>query len=110
MVLYLALFNYVGNGHGTHVASTIAGKLFGVAKKAQIHAVKVLNTDGSGTISDVVGGIEYVMKEHQRLSKVEKNRKTVLNMSLGGGRSAVMDQAVKMASKAGVHVVRIDYY
>lgn len=43
-----------GNGHGTHVAGTVAGKTFGVAKKAKIVAVKVLRSNGSGTMSDVV--------------------------------------------------------
>jgi cerevisin len=72
-----------GNGHGTHVAGTIAGKTFGVAKKANIVAVKVLRTSGSGTMSDVLRGIEWAAIEH--VSAYRRNNKTqsVANMSLG---------------------------
>jgi cerevisin len=46
--------NVDGNGHGTHVAATISGKTFGVAKSARVHAVKVLRSDGTGSLSDVI--------------------------------------------------------
>src|ERR1700755_2385874 len=53
-----------GNGHGTHCSGTIAGKKYGVAKKAHIIAVKVLKSNGSGTMSDVVKGVEYAANAH----------------------------------------------
>ena len=49
-----------GNGHGTHVAATVAGSSFGVAKKAKIVAVRVLDNSGSGTTSQVIAGIDWV--------------------------------------------------
>ncbi|KAI8817607.1 peptidase S8/S53 domain-containing protein [Fimicolochytrium jonesii] len=87
-----------GNGHGTHVAGTIGSKTFGVAKKVSLIAVKVLDARGSGTTSDVIAGIEYVTKEAPK-----RGRKSVANMSLGGGASTALDRAVQGAIKAGVN-------
>ncbi|KAJ3017456.1 UNVERIFIED_CONTAM: serine protease [Siphonaria sp. JEL0065] len=86
-----------GNGHGTHVAGTVAGTTFGVAKKANIIAVKVLNGQGSGTNSDVIAGIEWVGTEAPKTG-----RKSVANMSLGGGASAALDAAVRAVINNGV--------
>lgn len=86
------------NGHGTHVAGTIAGDSYGVAKQASIFGVKVLNRYGSGQWSDVVAGIEYVAKNGRK-------NKSVLNMSLGGGKTQSVDDAVKAAKAAGVTVI-----
>ncbi|MGW6568097.1 S8 family peptidase [Streptomyces sp. NPDC054975] len=83
-----------GNGHGTHVAGTIAGAAHGVAKKAKIVAVRVLDDNGSGTTEQVVAGIDWVTKNHQGPS--------VANMSLGGGADPALDEAVKKAIAAGV--------
>jgi cerevisin len=95
-----------GNGHGTHCAGTIAGKTFGVAKKANIIAVKVLDAGGGGTVSDVIKGIEWVVHHHKtkRLQYGGPVR-SVVSMSLGGGKSKVMDAAVNQAVHAGVHVI-----
>nr|WOG36211.1 uncharacterized protein [Candida metapsilosis] len=94
-----------GNGHGTHCAGTIASKDYGVAKKAEVVAVKVLRSNGSGSMSDVVKGIEYAAKSHQ--DAVKKGKKgfkgSTANMSLGGGRSQALDLAVNAAVKAGLH-------
>ncbi|KAH0562403.1 hypothetical protein GP486_002904 [Trichoglossum hirsutum] len=99
-----------GNGHGTHCSGTIAGKKYGVAKKANVIAVKVLRSNGSGTMSDVVKGVEYAAESHA--GKVEdakrgKGKKgfkgSVANMSLGGGRVAALDLAVNAAVDAGIH-------
>ncbi len=83
-----------GNGHGTHVAGTIAGQSHGVAKKAKIVAVRVLDDQGSGTTEQVVAGIDWVTKNHQGPS--------VANMSLGGGADEALDAAVRKAIASGV--------
>lgn len=83
-----------GHGHGTHVAGTIAGASHGVAKKAKIVAVRVLNNSGSGTTDQVIAGIDWVVA----------NRKgpAVANMSLGGGVDPALDAAVRKAIASGV--------
>jgi cerevisin len=95
-----------GNGHGTHVAGTIVGKTYGVAKKANVVAVKVLRSNGSGTMADVVKGIEEVVNLHREAekeaAKANKKVRSVANMSLGGGRSRVLDRVVDAAVEAGV--------
>ncbi|GAA4045782.1 S8 family peptidase [Streptomyces shaanxiensis] len=83
-----------GNGHGTHVASTIAGSTYGVAKKANIVGVRVLNNSGSGTTAGVVAGIDWVTANHSGPS--------VANMSLGGGASTALDTAVRNSIASGV--------
>ncbi|MFI9344275.1 S8 family peptidase [Streptomyces sp. NPDC052773] len=83
-----------GNGHGTHVATTIAGSTYGVAKKAKIVAVRVLNNSGSGTTAGVIAGIDWVTKNHSGPS--------VANMSLGGGVSTTLDTAVRNSIASGV--------
>ncbi|MGW9037846.1 S8 family serine peptidase, partial [Streptomyces sp. NPDC055721] len=83
-----------GNGHGTHVAGTIAGTAHGVAKKAKVVAVRVLDDNGSGTTEQVVAGIDWVTQNHSGPS--------VANMSLGGGADEALDAAVKRAIASGV--------
>ncbi|MFF0201730.1 S8 family peptidase [Streptomyces sp. NPDC005017] len=83
-----------GNGHGTHVATTIAGSTYGVAKKARIVAVRVLNNSGSGTTAGVVAGIDWVTANHSGPS--------VANLSLGGGASTTLDTAVRNSVAGGV--------
>ncbi|MFC8126693.1 S8 family peptidase [Streptomyces sp. NPDC057302] len=85
-----------GNGHGTHVATTIAGKTYGVAKKAKIVAVRVLDNNGSGTTAGVVAGIDWVTSNHAA------GAPAVANMSLGGGASTTLDNAVKNSIADGV--------
>ena len=98
-----------GNGHGTHCSGTIAGKKYGVAKKANVYAVKVLRSNGSGTMSDVVKGVEWAAEAHIKKSKAAKEGKakgfkgSVANMSLGGGSSRTLDLAVNAAVDAGIH-------
>jgi hypothetical protein len=77
-----------GNGHGTHCSGTVAGRKYGVAKKANIRAVKVLRSNGSGTMSDVVKGVEFAAEEHQKAAskKDAKFKGSAANMSLGGGK------------------------
>jgi cerevisin len=94
-----------GNGHGTHCSGTIAGKKFGVAKKANVYAVKVLRSNGSGSMADVVKGVEWAANSHT--AKVKKGKKgfkgSAANMSLGGGKSPALDLAVNGAVAAGIH-------
>lgn len=98
------------NGHGTHCSGTVAGKKYGVAKKANIIAVKVLGSNGSGSMSDVVKGVEFAAESH--LSNVEAAKKgtgkkgfkgSCANMSLGGGKSNILDKAVNAAVDVGIH-------
>jgi len=99
-----------GNGHGTHVAGTIASKTYGVAKKAKIVAVKVLRSNGSGTMSDVLKGVEWAAEATEAEEAVEKKKGkkstykgSTANMSLGGGSSKTLDLAVNAAVDAGLH-------
>ena len=99
-----------GNGHGTHCSGTIAGKKYGVAKKANVVAVKVLKSNGSGSMSDVIKGVEWAAASHVRKVADAKKGKgdtafkgSVANMSLGGGKSPGLDRMVNAAVDAGMH-------
>jgi subtilisin family serine protease len=85
------------HGHGTHVAGTIGGKTFGVAKEVNLHAVKVLACSGSGPMSGVIGGIQWVINNHVKPA--------VINLSIQGGMSAALNEQVKAAVNAGITVV-----
>lgn len=95
--------NYAGgsnsdcNGHGTHVAGTVGGTTWGVAKAVRLIAVKVLNCSGSGTTTGVVSGINWVA--------ANAIKPAVANMSLGGGASTSIDNAVQNAINAGITFV-----
>lgn len=91
-----------GNGHGTHVAGTIGSRSYGVAKNVSLVAVKVLDNQGSGSTSNVIAGIDWAAKDSVARSGKTGKRKTVANMSLGGGVSAALDKAVKAASNSGL--------
>ena len=82
------------NGHGTHVAGTVGGTTFGVAKEVTLHPVRVLDANGSGTTSGVIAGVDWVAENHQAPA--------VANMSLGGPPSTTLDNAVRNAIAAGV--------
>ena len=82
------------NGHGTHVAGTVGGATYGVAKGARLVAVRVLNCSGSGTWSGVIAGLDWVT--------ANRVRPAVANMSLGGGRNASVDDAVRRMIGSGV--------
>jgi subtilisin family serine protease len=84
------------NGHGTHVAGTVGGSTYGVAKGVSLVAVRVLNCAGSGTNAGVIAGIDWVTADHQA------GRPAVANMSLGGGASAALDSAVSRSIADGV--------
>ena len=102
-----------GNGHGTHCAGTIASRRFGVAKAANIIAVKVLGTNGSGTMSDVVDGVVWAAEDALKTKAAAeaelkatgktKHKGSVANMSLGGGKSQALDDTVNRAVRSGLH-------
>lgn len=85
------------NGHGTHVAGTIGGGTWGVAKNVDIVGVRVLNCQGSGSFSGVIDGINWV--------KNNASGPSVANMSLGGGASQAIDDAVNAAVASGIAFV-----
>jgi subtilisin family serine protease len=98
--------NWKGNnkdddGHGTHVAGTIAGKTYGVAKKANILALKVFNGDESDT-SIVLDAFNWAVND---IIKKDRTWRAVINMSLGGEKSTAFNKAVDTASKKGVVTV-----
>lgn len=88
------------NGHGTHVAGVIAGTTFGVAKSASLVPVRVLDCDGSGTISSVLAGLDWVIQDHAQASGP-----AVVNMSLGGDGSSALDAEVDNLLAAGLTTV-----
>lgn len=81
-------------GHGTHVAGTIGGITFGVAKQVNLHAVRVLNCFGTGTVAGVISGVDWVT--------TNAIHPAVANMSLGGPASAALDTAVTNSIASGV--------
>ncbi len=85
------------NKHGTHVAGLVGSKDYGVCVDANLFAVKVLNCGGSGSLSGVIKGIEWVFKKHTNDSVKYSNKtvKSVINMSLGGGYSAALNKVVE---------------
>ncbi|KAG0372145.1 serine protease [Mortierella sp. AD032] len=93
------------NGHGTHCAGTIGSAAYGVSKKAEVVAVKVLRSNGSGTMADVVAGVDFAIQGHLalRAKKGGKYKGSVANMSLGGGKSRPLDAAVSNAVEQGLH-------
>lgn len=90
-----------GVGHGTHVAGTVGGSISGVAKNATLVAVRILGGDGSGSLSSILAGVDYVISQ----KKANVNTPMVVNMSIGGFRSGQMNSAVDKMVEAGIVVV-----
>jgi subtilisin family serine protease len=88
-----------GTGHGTHVAATIGGTCYGVAKGVTIHPVKVLGNNGSGSYTGIINGIKWATENARR-----NGWRGVINMSLGGGASASLDSATNLAVSQGMVV------
>lgn len=94
--------NNDGHGHGTHVAGTVGSKTYGVAKKTNLYAVKVLSNSGAGSTSGVMAGIAFALND----SKTRVCPKgAVANLSLAGSQSASLNTAVARAVAAGLFVV-----
>jgi hypothetical protein len=85
------------NGHGTHVAGTIGGTTYGIAKQVRLHAVRVLDCSGTGSWSGVIAGVDWVTSN--------AIHPAVANMSLGGGASPAVDAAVTNSIASGVTYV-----
>ncbi|MBN1207748.1 MAG: S8 family peptidase [Myxococcaceae bacterium] len=85
------------NGHGTHVAATVGGGTYGVAKNVKLHAVRVLSCQGSGSTAGVIAGVDWVTNNRELPA--------VANMSLGGGPDRAMDDAVRRSIAAGITYV-----
>jgi subtilisin family serine protease len=86
------------NGHGTHVAGTTAGTTYGIAKQATVVPVRVLGCNGSGSWSGVIAGLDWIVEHHRA------DVPAVANMSLGGGASTSVDDAVRRVIADGVTV------
>jgi len=91
------------NGHGTHVAGTTGGSKYGVAKKCDLVAVKVLNAAGSGSTDGIINGLNWVIKDATTAPR--KATTSVVNMSLGGSASTAFDNAVIAVINAGISTV-----
>jgi subtilisin family serine protease len=95
-----AVYDYAGgsgadcNGHGTHVAGTIGSSTYGVAKGVTLRAVRVLDCNGSGTVSGIMAGVDWV--------RVNAVHPAVANMSVGGGLSSSLNTAVTNMINSGV--------
>ena len=84
------------HGHGTHVAGTIGGSTYGVAKAVTLKAVRVLGCTGSGSTSGIISALNWIAANHPARS--------VANMSLGGGRSTALNSATNNLANSGVFI------
>jgi aqualysin 1 len=85
------------NGHGTHIAGTLGGTVYGIAKGVTLHPVRVLSCSGSGSTSTIVAGMDWVTANHVKPA--------VANMSLVGSASTAVDDATTRMIEAGVTTV-----
>ncbi len=88
------------NGHGTHVAGIVGGSTYGVAKSVTLVPVRVLDCNGSGTVSTVLAGLDWVLMDHQT-----SPRPAVVNMSFSGPASFALDQEVNLLLSGGLTCV-----
>lgn len=94
-----------GDGHGTHVAGTAGGAKFGVAQGANIIAVKVLGDDGSGSSSNTIKGMDWVIQQHEKRKTQPGFVGSIMSMSWGlQGTANSVDEVIAGASEAGIHV------
>jgi len=95
------------NGHGTHVAGIIGSRDYGICVDAKMIAVKVLDCEGSGSLSGVIRGLEWVYNEHNQHINSNRSVITVVNLSLGGSRSRILNEAVEacLENNPNFHIV-----
>ncbi|KAF2270404.1 subtilisin-like protein [Lojkania enalia] len=92
-------------GHGTHVAGTTGGLIFGVAQKTNIISVRVLDAQGRGNTTDTIAGLNYVVDQHTRRKNQPGFKGSVINMSLGmGGLAPSFDEIMRSVSEEGIHI------
>jgi aqualysin 1 len=84
------------HGHGTHVAGTVGGATYGVARDVALVPVRVMSCSGSGSVSSIIAGLDWIA--------AHRSGPTVVNMSLGGGASNALDTAVRNLIAGGVTV------
>ncbi|MDQ3945731.1 MAG: S8 family peptidase [Actinomycetota bacterium] len=84
------------HGHGSHVAGILGGSTYGVAKGVSLVGVRVLNCSGTGTISGIIAGVDWVTRHHQA------GARAVANVSLGSGASTALDTAVRNSIADGI--------
>ena len=89
------------NGHGTHVATTAAGSKYGVAKNATVVPIRILNCAGSGSYSGVIAALDWILSPSNTNSKSN----AVLNLSIGGPKSAALNDAITRLTNSGIAVV-----
>ncbi|PNP78664.1 hypothetical protein FNYG_08010 [Fusarium nygamai] len=89
-------------GHGTHVAGIVGGKTYGVAKGCSLYAVKVIDKDGIGTMSNILQGLQWAVN-HAKSKGITK--KSIINASLGGPYTKIGNDAVKAATDLGITIV-----
>lgn len=93
--------NYDGNSHGTHCSGLIGSKTYGVCKDAKIFCIKVLDSQGRGTTSGVIAGMNLAFKTHLKNSIKNPNIRSIMSMSLGGSKSLAMNRVIeKMIEKS----------
>jgi hypothetical protein len=93
------------NGHGTHVAGTIGSAQYGVAKKVTLYGVRVLNCTGEGAVDDILEGVDVILGHVAKRTAANPKQRSVINLSLGGEKSEVMDMLIMSLRDAGIVVV-----
>lgn len=88
--------DFDGHGHGTHCAGLVGSLTYGVCKDANLFAVKVLDAEGSGSMSGVLGGLDFIFKRHKAQ---DENVRSIVSMSLGGGYSKALNRAIETMLK-----------
>lgn len=91
--------DFDGNSHGTHCSGLVGSKTYGVCKDAKIKCVKVLDSQGSGSTSGVIAGMNYAFNRHLEKERKNPNVRSIISMSLGGGYSMAMNRAVEKMVK-----------
>ncbi|GMM37267.1 hypothetical protein DASC09_045920 [Saccharomycopsis crataegensis] len=92
-------------GHGTHVAGTAAGEFYGVAKKANIISVKVLDNNKQSSCTQLIQGLQWTINDHHQRSNTPGFRGSVINASIGGSLSIAVNNLIEAAVFSGIHVV-----